>query len=141
MSHPDTMAPPREARRYPRGTRVAAMYQQMTGAASPGAAHQRELAVKRKARQLMQAYRLSGSVEAGHRWLLELAAALRPDAPALTPELICRAEEADAAENECQTAFLTDPNKDTLRRWRIAVETVHGMDADLIVALRAEEDR
>jgi len=119
---------------------VARTLQVMRHSRSADAAHQHEMGVRANARTLMHAYRVAGAVERGDRFLADLRAALCPVPPALTPDLICGAEEADAAESEAQTAYLVSPSPATARRWRIALETAHARESRVVLALRAAED-
>lgn len=127
-------------RTYPRGTRVATTIQAMRGHASPGAAHQHELRVRSDARTLMHAYRAAGAPEVGEAFLRDLRAALSPEAPVLTDDLILRACRTDSDEETPQTAFLADRNVVTARRWRLRLEADHAVAEELIRALRSYEE-
>lgn len=118
---------------------VAPYLVQLLRCASEEAAHQHEVAIKNKARVLMQAYRLAGSRNRGDRWLAELRATLEPTMPALTPDLIQKAEQADSDEAEAQCGYLCQPSAATARRWRVSLETETSIHYDLILALRSYE--
>lgn len=104
-----------------------------------GSAHQWMMTVESNALTLMHACRSAGQVDRGQRILADLRAALSPHTPKLTHALIRAAQEADAAEEEAETAYLVAPTPATARVWRIAIETASARAEELARALRAVE--